>query len=283
MFGIGLVCFLALFVSSFHVSCGVRAFNEVADELSSRRRANRAAGVAFNRSEGSRRYLVADASMADKLLIAVCLVGAPRGLLNEEYAPGQPRLIRDQILKGLAPEGSRAHVKLFGLIHVVDSGRTGGKSVQYDKSDVVRAMDGLVAAKNSGKHASGSGYGNGIKGGSPSYSSARTEPGDSALSMSVGRIVLSADSSCRSPRALAAVPCCLQRPLKNNARGMLITFWADECLGLVVAWEGARGRRFDWVVRARPDLACAAPLPSLATLPPTRVYSTAKVKIRPSP
>jgi hypothetical protein len=41
-------------------------------------------------------------------------------------------------------------------------------------------------------------------------------------------------------------------------------------------YERNQGIKFDWVVRSRPDLACAQPLPNLARLPAHTVYSTMK-------
>mmetsp|Transcript_53870 Transcript_53870/g.122791 ORF Transcript_53870/g.122791 Transcript_53870/m.122791 type:complete len:528 (+) Transcript_53870:62-1645(+) len=210
------------------------------------------------------------------LYVAHCLVGAPRGLVAAHGAPGGffvqglVENLRTRTLLGLAGASHDAGrlnggtgtavghfpstvLKLFVIMHNHDANRYGKARKQFKDEDVRLTLDSLV------------------KGG---RDAATIPPG---VSLSIAQTWTTDAMDCTAREARSRLPCCdPRRHAKNGARGMLINLWPDECFQKVEDYEARHGVRFAWVVKSRPDLACARPLPSLRSLPPDRVYSTIK-------
>jgi hypothetical protein len=55
---------------------------------------------------------------------------------------------------------------------------------------------------------------------------------------------------------------------------------AQQCLGLVRNAEAARGARYDWVVRSRPEFTATCVCPPIEPLSPRRIYSIDACNIR---
>jgi len=189
-----------------------------------------------------------DEEVHDVVRVAHCMVGAPRGLVptnqKRAAATGLARNLRQHTLLGLAPEGSGVNLTLFALLHTNDQARDGARHSVFGQDAVSNVLEQLV-------------------GGLPH--------------VKLGTLRFNNVTTCASPVAMRRMPCCRGKsPPKFGARGMLINLWPDECLSMVLDYEREHGVSFDWVTRSRPDLACFEPLPSLAALPQTHVYSTVK-------
>lgn len=205
-------------------------------------------------------------SSAARTHAAICWVGAPRGLLDELQYSNLNGNLRDATLLGLAPKHGSVDLTIFGLFHLQDQGSEGNgqtPSVEtLDREKVKGAIQDIAAVEKT-PH------------------------------LHVGELRFTTDSSCSSAAAQRVLPCCAHDS-HAPAKGLLQAMWVDECFSMVVAHEerqsqqqqqtssevnsseGGVKQRFDWVVRARPDLVCAQPLPSLSALPLTHVYSTVK-------
>lgn len=57
------------------------------------------------------------------------------------------------------------------------------------------------------------------------------------------QVALTGRSECDAPRARGRLPCCTMRGgnTKNGMRGMLITFWPDECYASAIRHEKQHG------------------------------------------
>lgn len=179
--------------------------------------------------------------------IAHCLVGDPRqGFLEN---PTISQNIKENILLSLAPRQSEASLILFGIFHnpkkITNNNRLKDNhngSLIYSNDLITQKFESLVY-------------------------------GESHLS--IGDFLINIKPGCDSENARGKVPCCTKRS-KNASRGMLITFWQDECYRMVSKFEIKQNAKFHWITKSRPDLVCILPLPFLGHLPITHVYTTVK-------
>jgi len=197
-------------------------------------------------SSSVRAFVLAQAlvvAATSTLRVAHCVTGAARRLAM----PAAQALLRDTVIEGLGGEAS-----VFLLVHGTDDTYNGRRRGEKRKqtAGAVGAVDGF------------------------NESIGRRE-GRSSRALAFGEVVR--DSSCKNPRARAGVNCCGLRGMRWHVSvGPLMHFWIDECFARVAAYEETHKRRFDWVTRIRPDLACAGALPNLETLDATAVHALAK-------